>query len=366
MKERTAEKPNQMIYLDYAASTPLHPLLLEKVATYFQLTGNAQSTQQVDLKALIQESQQKIANVINADPHRIFFTSGVSESISTLLIGAAMSYRKSGNHIITFATEHQATLATVEYLKQQGFEVSVLPVETSGHINIEQVKNALSKNTILIALNHVCNETGLAQDLKALCKIREEQGILLHIDASQSIGKMTIDLQETPVDFLSLSSHKCYGPQGIGAMYIAKNRRIVPLIHGTHPIRSGTPPHALIALMGEAYALSKKDQSLMIAALRKSFLEQLQVPYHLHTGSVPHILNMAFTSASLEQIKSIRQQIYSQVSSACHEGKPSHVLKARQVPHAVIQQSIRFSFGLQTTNLEITQAAQCINRILSR
>lgn len=359
-----------MIYLDYAASTPIHPSLHDKIADYMLHTGNAQSKQMHELHAIINQAKVHITNYFHGEPNRLFFTSGASESISTAIVGAAQFYKKSGKHLITFKTEHNATLATYAYLKTQGFDITILPVNSDGSINIEELEQSIRRDTILISVNHICNETGFIQDIAPIIQLKEKHGFMVHLDACQTVGKQELNLNQTPVDFITLSSHKCYGPQGIGALYIAENRHITPIIHGSHPTRSGTLPHGLIKLMGEAYKIAKDDYETNlnhVKFLKERFLQNLaDIEKTIHTDGVPHILNVAFLSATPEDISEIRQHIYSQVSSACHEGSISHVLKARHIPLSIIKQSIRLSLGIITSAQDIDTACQIIINTLAR
>lgn len=282
-----------MIYLDYAASTPLHPELQDMLPDVFLKTGNAQSQQMNQIHQKIIEAKQKICQYFHGNPDRLFMTSGATESINTALIGAANFYSRSGKHLITFETEHQAVLKTFHYLKTQGFEISILPVLPHGEIDITRLKQEIRPDTTLISLNHLCNETGLIHNLTPLQAIRQETGVMLHLDACQSIGKSELDLRKTPIDFMSLSAHKSYGPQGVGALYLAENRHVQPIIHGSHPVRSGTISHALTTLMGASYAIAKRDyvtNQEYINHLRQLFLSQLSVEFYAHEqhGAPPY------------------------------------------------------------------------------
>lgn len=358
-----------MIYLDYAASTPLHPLLREVLPKMLAMTGNHQSDQMQDLKKLIESAKEDVAEYIQADPERIFFTSGATESINLALMGAARFYKRNGEHIITFASEHSAVLQATQALEEEGFEVSVLPILANGTVDITEFEAALTPNTILVSINLVCNETGCFQDLRPFLALREKYGFMLHVDGSQMVGKVPFSVHNMPVDFLTLSSHKCYGPQGVGALYIAKGRHVQPLIHGANPVRAGTMPHGLIIGMGQAYkyALSDFSENIEhIVALRQQFIDGLRMPYQIMMSeeSVPHILNISFPDADVDAIKKVREKIYCQISSACFSGGVSHVLQARGMKFPLLQRSIRFSFGILTTKEEIYGALEILNNDL--
>ena len=358
-----------MIYLDYAASTPLHPALSARVSEAFTSFGNSQSDQMIALQALITKSKSQIAAYIDAEPNRLFYTSGSTESISLALIGAARFYKRNGTHIVTFATEHSAVLEAVKSLHSEGFNTSILPVMPNGAIDIKILENNIRKDTVIVSVNAVCNETGCIQNLQPLFSLRDKYGFLLHIDASQIVGKIPFSVKQYPADFLTLSSHKCYGPQGIGALYIAPQRHVTPLIHGSHPIRSGTMSHALILLMGEAYALAQTSLTtdiLYVEELRELLLNSLTVPFEIIESeqSVPHIVNVSFPKTDIKQITQLRQKIACQISSACFTGGVSHVLQARGVPLSKLQRSIRLSFGHMTTRQNIIDAVEIINNDL--
>ncbi len=352
-----------MIYLDNAASTPLAPELNSNLVNLYQQYGNAQSAQQNTLKQIISLSQSQIAATINADPDEIHFTSGATESINTALLGGCQFYHHSGNHIITFKTEHQATLSAVNELENLGYHVTILPISSDGQIDYQLLKKTITSNTIMVSINHVCNETGNVQDLIPLCQLREQYGFLLHVDASQAVGKVEINLQKHPCDFMSLSAHKCHGPQGIGALYISKQRHLKPIIHGNQVIRSGTPPHVLIALMGQAYSLV--EQSSIVTDISHEFLSQLTVPYERNGNGVPHILNLYFPSMTPDKLETLQQQIFCQQSSSCHQHGLSHVLLARGYSSERIRKSLRLSFSRYTTDSDIANSTKLINKILS-
>lgn len=359
-----------MIYLDYASSCPLHPELKQLAATVFDLYGNAQSKQMNHLHDLIEANKKQICKYFDGDPGCLYFTSGATESINTIIRGAALNYKHSGKHIITFETEHSSTLSSVKHLADQGFDVSILPVQPNGLIDIDQLKNTIRQDTILLSLNHVCNETGAVQDLEPLIKLRDKFGFMIHLDACQTIGKTKLSLQSTPVDFMSLSAHKCYGPQGIGAMYIAKNRHITPLILGSNTIRPGTISHALIRLMGEAYALAYKHYETnhtKVVELNNILLDGLNGINHKqieNTNSVPHIINITFPDASESDIERIRSKIYCQISASCQNGSVSHVLQARGLSLHACKRSIRLSLSPHMQKDEIVRALETICSIL--
>lgn len=355
-----------MIYLDYAASTPLHPELMEKLPIAYGFLGNAQSDQMTELHQIVEESKEKICRYFSGDAQRLFFTSGATESISTAIIGAARFYKRSGNHIITFETEHKATLSAVFALEEEGFKVSVLKTKPDGKIDYDLLSQEITSETILISVNGLCNETGVLQDLNPLIDIQKNQGVMLHLDACQMMGKVTFDIQELPFDFISLSSHKCYGPQGIGALYIGKNRHIAPIIHGSNSVRSGTLSVAMIYLMGEAYHLLKRDFEANLAkvkSLRDAFITGLEGLSYQVLSDSPYIVNICFEDACDTDIQKIREKIYCQTSSACSQGA-SHVLQSR-LGYLKAKRCVRFSFGIDMNTETIKDACKIIHLIFS-
>lgn len=352
-----------MIYLDYAASTPLHDRLQKELAALFALNGNYQSKQMHDIHNIIANSRYACAKYINADPLRIFFTSGASESINTALVGAAKFYGRSGKHIITFETEHQVVLKTCKFLETEGYSITVLPVNSDGSIDPHLLESTIRRDTVLVSVNHICNETGHIQDLTIFKDLKEKYGFMLHVDACQSVGKAKLDADG--IDFISLSSHKCYGPQGVGALYIRNDRHIVPLIHGSNPVRSGTMSHALIGMMGMAYTYALEDfdkNQAHIKKMRALFLKSLSpIPFRLNSlAGVDHILNICFYDADSSLIPAVQENIYCQSSSACFSGAASHVLRARGLSLEDTLLSLRFSFGVYTQEEDIIAASDHI------
>lgn len=361
-----------MINLDHAASTSLHPKLFNRLNEAFEFEGNAQSIQMAHLHKIISESKEKICRYFNGNPDRFFFTSGATESINTAIIGAAEFYHRSGNQIITFETEHSSTLAAVDHLKSKGFSVDIMSVYKNGHIDYQHLETQLSRDTLLITVNHICNETGIVQDLTPLFKLREKYGFMIHIDACQTIGKHHLSYQNYPADFISFSAHKCHGPQGIGGLYIAENRHVVPRLHGKQPVRSGTPSQALIYLMGLAVEIADQEYDTNVQKVERInhiFREGLRDTDHYILEAkrqVPHIVNVCFPSASLAQIDTIKQHIYCQNSASCFQGGRSHVLIARQILKNNIDRSLRFSFTHLLSEQDIRFACSKIYDILQK
>ncbi len=364
-----------MLYFDYAASTPLKPsvrkIMHDALSMPFGICNPNSFISAVEAtRTMIQEAQKHVADSINATPDSIFWTSGATESINLALKGSAQFYKRNGNHIITFASEHKAVLHTLEFLNSNGFEVTVLPVQKNGCLCLNQVKNAIRENTLLISLCHVNNELGVIQPLKEISIIAKENGILLHVDASQSIGKENIDVSETPIDFLSLSAHKSYGPKGIGALYISQSpkRHVIPLLHGSgfqSSVRGGTPPTHQILGMGEAFRIAKvREEFNHICELNKYFISQIhKLPIRINAADahrVPHIVNITLLPEHADTESIFNKAILSK-GSACRMGEPSHVLASIGMSLNEINRSIRISFGMNNTLKEIDSIIELLS-----
>jgi cysteine desulfurase len=376
---------NLPIYLDYAATTPVDPRVAEKMLHYLTADGiyaNAASTHVLGqaAKQAIDEARQQVAKAIHAGPAEIIWTSGATEANNLALKGAAQLYQRKGRHIVTLKTEHPAVLDTCQYLEKSGFFVSYLTPESNGLLNIEKFQAALRDDTILVSIMAVNNELGVIQDLDAIAKITSAREILLHVDAAQAIGKITIDIQKTPIDLLSMCAHKVYGPKGIGALYVRRKPRVrvAPEIHGggqEQGMRSGTLPTHQIVGMGEAFLLAINNQSrelIKITALKQRFWQGLSqfLGVELNgdfTHTVPHILNVRFPEIKAEKFMQALPSLALSSGSACHAKgiEPSYVLRAIGLNSEEAHCSVRFSFGRFTTEKEIDFALQEILSFLN-
>lgn len=371
------------IYLDYAASTPLDARVattMVECLTNPAWFGNPHSSHCYGVKAkqAIEEARVAVASLIEADPDELIWTSGATESINLALYGAALLYRRRGKHIITVATEHKAVLECCQQLVQQGFQLTVLPVNADGLLNLTDLENALRDDTILVSLAHVNHELGVCHDIAAVAELTASHGILLHVDAAQSVGKVPIDLKHWPIDLVSLSSHKLYGPKGVGALYLRKRPRVrvAPMIYGggqERGLRAGTLATHQIIGMGKAFQLAKaemyKDQ-LSVTALRDQLWHGLAhlpgVRRNSHpVAAIPHILNLSFPPCKSQTIiEALQADLAISAGSACL-GKgvePSYVLRAIGVSPMIQQSAIRFSLGRMTTPAEIDSAIEIIRR----
>ncbi|MGP1931213.1 MAG: IscS subfamily cysteine desulfurase [Arsenophonus sp. ET-YP4-MAG3] len=370
------------IYLDYSSTTPVDPLVTEKMMQYVTINGNFgnpssrshrfgwQAEEAVDI------ARNQIAELINADPREIIFTSGATESNNLAIKGIANFYQKKGKHIITSKTEHKAVLNTCRYLEQKGFEVTYLSPKNTGLINLHDIESVMRIDTILVSIMHVNNEIGIIQNIASIGELCHNFGIFFHVDATQSIGKLPIDLSELKVDLMSFSAHKLCGPMGIGALYIRYKSciQLEPQQHGgghERGIRSGTLPVHQIVGMGETYRIAKTKiiiESNRLYALRQRLLNGIKNIEEIYfngdlTNSAPHILNVSFNYVESELLMIALKDLAVSSGSACASTnlEPSYVLKALGINDELAYSSIRFSFGRFTTEEEIDYAIQIIH-----
>ncbi|SER45067.1 IscS subfamily cysteine desulfurase [Halopseudomonas bauzanensis] len=375
------------IYLDYAATTPVDPLVAEKMCACLTMDGNfANPASRSHLYGWQAEeaaelARRQVADLVGADPREIVWTSGATESDNLAIKGAARAFAERGRHIITSQIEHKAVIDSCRQLEREGFEVTYLKPDSDGLIGVEQLQAALREDTILVSLMHVNNEIGVVNDIAALGALVRERGILFHVDAAQSTGKLPINLKQLPVDLMSFSAHKSYGPKGIGALYVRRSPdvRIEALIHGgghERGMRSGTlAPHQLVG-MGEAFALAgaqMKAENERISALRDQLLEGLASLDGVSlNGSaqqrVPHNLNLAFTGVDGELLLLALRDLALSTGSACTSAsvEPSYVLRAIGLADELAHSSIRLSLGRFTTEAEVQHAAEVLCKAVSR
>ncbi|VFP85649.1 Cysteine desulfurase IscS [Candidatus Erwinia haradaeae] len=372
------------IYLDYAATTPTDPRVMKKMLQYFTLDGNfgnpSSKSHQFGWRAeeAVDIARNQIAELIGADSREIIFTSGATESNNLAIKGAATFYRKKGLHLITTKTEHKTVLDTCSYLESEGFSITYLNPSRNGIVSLEQLKQSLRPDTILVSIMHVNNEIGIIQDITAIGEICREHGVIFHVDATQSIGKLPINLKNLKIDLMSFSAHKIYGPKGIGALFVRNHPRIYlsPQIHGgghERGMRSGTLPVHQIVGMGEALAIAQdtmKKEMLCICKLRTQLWKGIK---HLKTVSLNgswsqgagHILNISFYNISKTELLISLKDLAISTGSACLSSsiEPSYVLTALGINPEVALHSIRFSLGRFTTQEEIRYAVDLINKM---
>lgn len=361
-------------YFDYMASTPIANEVVNAMLPFLTSNyGNSSSKHQYGKASAlaIAKAREQVAVAVGAQAKQITFTSGATEAINLAIKGVSHFYRKSGRHIITSNIEHIATLAVCRELEYLGYSVSYLKPDCKGYIAKEDVAAAMRNDTILVSLHHVNNEIGVVQDIAAIGDIVAANGALFHVDAAQSIGKEKLNLAEIAVDLASFSAHKAYGPQGIGALYIANSRRIKlsPQIHGgnqEYKLRAGTLATHQIVGMGVAFALSTKNFVTNIVTIRKLQqklkTELLKLPGSILNSdekSVPHNVNITFVGIDGASLFSqLSEKIAVSSGSACnaHEIQVSHVLLALGHNRAAANASIRFSIGNNTSEHDIIAA----------
>src|SRR5947208_15904046 len=317
--KKMSTTPHFPIYMDYGATTPVDPRVVAAMIPWLrEHFGNPASRSHAwgwEAEAAVEKAREQVAELINADPREIVWTSGATESINLALKGAAQFYKTRGKHLITVKTEHKAVLDTMRELERQGFEVTYLDVEEDGLLDLEKLKAAMRPDTILVSVMFVNNEIGVIQDVAAIGAMCRERGIIFHVDAAQATGKVDIDLAKLPVDLMSLASHKTYGPKGIGALYVRRKPRvrIEAQMHGgghERGMRSGTLPTHQIVGMGEAYRLARLEMGTEIERIHMlhrrlidglSDIEQTFLNGHPEKR-VPHNVNISFNYVEGESL----------------------------------------------------------------
>jgi cysteine desulfurase len=375
------------VYFDNHATTPVDPRVLDAMLPYFTETfGNAASrNHEFGWKAeeAVESARGQIARLINATPKEIIFTSGATESTNLAIKGAAEMYREKGNHIITQVTEHKATLDTCKRLEKYGYEVTYLPVEKDGRINLEELRRAITPKTILISIMYANNEIGVVQPIAEIGKIAKEKGIFFHVDGVQAVGKIPVDVQKDGIDLMSISGHKIYGPKGAGALYVRrKNPRVqlAAIIDGgghERGMRSGTLNVTGIVGLGKACELCQQEMATESAKLSKlrdrlkdSIMSRLDETYI--NGSMehrlPHNINISFAYVEGESLLMGINDIAVSSGSACTSAtlEPSYVLKALGVGEDLAHTSIRFGLGRFNTEEEVDYVADRVVETVKR
>lgn len=373
------------IYLDYMATTPVDPRVAAKMQDYLTIDGvfgNAASQHIYGTQAqeAIEIARHQVATLINASPESIIWTSGATEANNLAIKGAANFYKRQGTHIVTLKTEHKAVLDPCKYLENNGFTVTYLTPQSDGLIDLAKLEEALRNDTILVSIMHANNEIGVIQNIAAIAALTRARGILLHVDAAQSAGKIPIDVQKMPVDLLSLSAHKVYGPKGIGALYIRQKPRLhlEPQMHGgdqEHKIRSGTLATHQIVGMGKAFELALQEmaaESERLLHLRQKFWQGIKDLGGLTINGaieqrLPGNLNISFDDIPNEIMLTALKDLAVSTAAACHKAifTPSYVLQALGVSAEAALNAIRFSFGRFTTEAEIDYAIAHINKVVT-
>lgn len=375
------------IYLDHAASTPVHPEVAKVMLNIMtEQYGNASSVHQFgrSAKRILNGARDNIAAFLGCSPDEWVFTGGGTESDNLALYGAAAAASHKGKHIITTQIEHHAVLHTCEELEKEGFKVTYLPVDSTGRVSVTDVEAALQEDTVLISVMYANNEVGTVQPIQEIGQLARERGILFHVDAVQALGALPITLRELPVDYMSFTAHKINGPQGIGGLYVRSGAPLHPRLHGglqERGRRAGTENLAGAAGFAKAVeiavkGLSERQQNMKL--LRSRLLEELDTligreRYSLNGNTeefLPSILNLSFPGAGTDvMLMNLDMEgIAAASGSACTSGslEISHVLKAMGLPQNILESAIRFSIGLGNTTEEIEYVARKVETILNR
>lgn len=367
------------IYLDYAATTPVDPRVADKMMHCLTMDGlfaNPASRSHIygwQAEEAVEDARNQVAELIKADPREIVWTSGATEANNLAIKGVAAGYKDKGRHIISSAIEHKAVLDSCQWLETQGFELTYLQPNAQGLISPEQVEEAIRPDTILISLMHVNNELGVINPIQAIGEVARQHQVLFHVDAAQSVGKLDLDMGKMPVDLLSVSAHKMYGPKGIGALYVRRQPKILleAQIHGgghERGMRSGTLPTHQIVGFGEAAQIaieSMAEERQRIATLRQQLWQGIsQLDGVVLNGDadqrVAGILNVSFADVDGETLLMALKDLAVSTGSACASAdlEPSYVLTALGVSREMAHSAIRFSIGRYTTAADIEIAIE--------
>ncbi len=375
------------IYLDYSATTPVDPRVAEKMVECLTAEGNfgnpASRSHAFGWKAeeAVENARRQVAELVNADPREIVWTSGATESDNLAIKGVAHFYASKGKHIVTSKIEHKAVLDTTRQLEREGFEVTYIEPGEDGVITPAMVEAALRDDTILVSIMHVNNEIGTINDIAAIGELTRSRGVLFHVDAAQSTGKVDIDLENMKVDLMSFSAHKTYGPKGVGALYVRRKPRVrleAQMHGGGHErgMRSGTLAAHQSVGMGEAFRIAKEEMAAeneRITKLRDRFFKQVEHLEELYvngsmTARVPHNLNLSFNYVEGESLIMALKDLAVSSGSACTSAslEPSYVLRALGRNDELAHSSIRFTFGRFTTEEEVDYAAQKVSEAVTK
>jgi len=381
----TNEMPHLPIYMDYSATTPVDPRVVDKMIPYLrEQFGNPASRSHSygwDAERAVEEAREQVAALVNADPREIIWTSGATESDNLAIKGAAHFYKSKGKHIITVKTEHKAVLDTCRELEREGFDVTYLDVKDDGLIDLDVFKAALRPDTILVSVMYVNNEIGVIQDIEAIGEICREKGIIFHVDAAQATGKVQIDLSRLKVDLMAFSAHKTYGPKGIGALYVRRKPRvrIEAQMHGgghERGMRSGTLATHQIVGMGEAFRIAREEMATeneRVRMLRDRLLRGLTEIEEVYVNGdmerrVPHNLNISFNFVEGESLIMAIKDVAVSSGSACTSAslEPSYVLRALGRNDELAHSSIRFTVGRFTTEQDVDYVVNLLKNKIAK
>ncbi len=369
------------------ATTPVDPRVVEQMIKYLGPEGDfgnpASATHEYGRAAsmAVEQARSQIAETINASPQEIVFTSGATEADNLAILGAARFYKNKGMHLVTMSTEHKAVLDSFHQLEKEGFQVTYLHPESDGLLDLGKLESALRPDTILVSVMHVNNEIGVIQDIASIGELLRNRGIIFHVDAAQSAGKLPIDLSQLSVDLMSFSAHKNYGPKGVGALYVRHKPRIrlQPLSYGgghEGGLRSGTLPTHQIVGMGEAFAIAETDripEQTRILNLRKQLwdgirhLPAIKLNGHEHRRIAGN-LNVSFVGLNGDSLLFALSELAISTTSACSSAsiQPSYVLRAIGLTDTEAQSTIRLTIGRFTSEVQIKKAIDIICRQVSR
>ena len=375
------------IYLDYSATTPVDPRVAQKMADCLTMDGNfgnpASRSHLFGWKAeeAVEVARGQVADLIKADPREIVWTSGATESNNLAIKGVAHFNIKKGKHIITSKIEHKSVLDTCRQLEREGFDVTYLDPSPAGLISAEQVANALRADTTIVSIMHVNNEIGTINDIAAIGAVCREKGVIFHVDAAQSTGKAVLDMEKMPIDLLSMSAHKTYGPKGVGALFVGRKPRVrlEAQIHGgghERGMRSGTLPTHQVVGMGEAFRVAAEEmaaEGVRVLALRQRLLSGVQDMEQVFVNGtleqrVPGNLNISFAFVEGESLIMALKDLAISSGSACTSAslEPSYVLRALGLTDELAHSSLRFSFGRFTTEEEVDYAIAQVRRAVEK
>lgn len=375
---------NRFVYLDHSATTPVDQKVLEAMLPFFSMDfGNPNSLHAWGRKArqAVDQARDEVSRLINAEPSEIIFTGGGSEADNIAIKGVAFAKKDKGRHIITSAIEHHAVLDTCKWLEKEGFDITILPVDEYGTIRPEELRKAIRPDTILVTIHFANNEIGTVQPIEQLGNICREQGVLFHTDAVQAAGHISIDVKKLPIDLMTMAAHKMYGPKGVGALYIKKGVKIVPLIHGggqERGLRSGTENTAGIVGFGKAAALASdrlaKDEPEKERNLRDRLIDGIleKIEDAMLTGHrterLPFHASFCFRYIEGESLllRLDALGIGASSGSACTSGslEPSHVLLAIGLPHEIAHGSLRLTLGKDTSEEDIDYVLENLPKVV--
>lgn len=366
------------VYLDFAATTPIDPRVADAMQSCLSPGGPFANPASIHIAgresaALVEKARQRLADLLGADPRCLIWTSGATESDNLAIMGAASFRAHRGKHLITMPTEHKAITDTFAHLQKSGYDVTWLKPDADGLLSIDELESSIRADTQLVSIMHINNETGVIQDIRRIGELCHARDILFHTDAAQSVGKLPLDLGEAPIDLLSLTAHKFYGPQGIGALYIADRPgcQVLPILHGggqERRLRPGSLPVHQIVGAGTAAEIARQDMANDLAhvtTLRDRLWQGIKtLPGILRNGSADHsypgILNISVPGVEGESLMLGLEPVCAASGSACNStsGESSFVLRALGRDDALAQSAIRFSFGRTTTNDDIDVAIE--------